>query len=212
MAIVFHENEISLEYIGTAVTVPNNDVARLMYYLNCVCVVIDCSRDPEIQRFTNYQKWYYLSRDEQKQLLLVCYTFSPDVFNNRIFFHSDELCNENSNEFYTINQVRQQLLAADSIVIAGKIREVHKIMTYTMQWMRKFYIKPIARLAQELNTSRPSISSTYTSTYTPNVIQQPTKDISSKMYSACCCICTVVYCILCVTPPIVFVLIIVISK
>jgi hypothetical protein len=131
--LLFQRNEIEFQRTGRVVTVPNNDVARLMYYLNCVCTAIDCNRDPDIQRFTNYNNWSYLSVDEQKALIVVCDAFSPDVLENRVFFHNDTLSGDTNNEFYTINQVRNQIVAAESIVIAGQVRVVNQIMTYKLQ-------------------------------------------------------------------------------
>ncbi|CAF1416964.1 unnamed protein product [Adineta ricciae] len=199
MAVVLHRNEFSLEENSVSVTVPNNDVARLMYYLNCVCTAIDCNRDPDIQRFTNYRSWYSLSISEQKELLVVCYTFSPDVFDDRVFFHSDALCQGSSNKFYKVNQVRQHLLAAESIVIAGQVREVHQIMTYTMEWMKRNYFDPMQRLAQSLSNPRPAITG---SVYTPRVVHQPIRSSSSSKCNGTC-VCVVLYCLLCVVPGII---------
>ncbi|CAF1650472.1 unnamed protein product [Adineta ricciae] len=180
MAVVLHRNEFSLEENSVSVTVPNNDVARLMYYLNCVCTAIDCNRDPDIQRFTNYRS-------------------CPDVFDDRVFFHSDALCQGSSNKFYKVNQVRQHLLAAESIVIAGQVREVHQIMTYTMEWMKRNYFDPMQRLAQSLSNPRPAITG---SVYTPRVVHQPIRSSSSSKCNGTC-VCVVLYCLLCVVPGII---------
>ncbi len=125
---------------------PNNDVARLMYYLKYVCTAIDCNNDNDIQRFTNYQNWARLSFEEQHLLFALCYTLSPDVFEDKVFFHCEELCVQFSNEFYKISQVRHQLVAADSIIIAGRTRQVNQIMTYKMEWMETYYLGPMRRL------------------------------------------------------------------
>ncbi len=69
MAVYFPTNNIKFARTGVTANVPNNDVARLMYYLNCVCVTIDCANDPEIQRYTSYSNWYRLSTDEKNHLL-----------------------------------------------------------------------------------------------------------------------------------------------
>jgi len=208
MAVVFQRNEFSVECTSTSVTVPNNDVARLMYYLNCVCAAIDCNRDPDIQRFTNYRNWASLSIADKNALIVLCYTFSPDVFSNRVFFHSDELCGDSSNKFYRINQVRHQLLAAESIVIAGQVREVNQIMVYTMQWMRNNYFDPMKRLVSQLGTS--SQTTTYRPTYTPSVVRQPIRyNKSSKCNFRC--ICWSLYCILCVIPGIITIIIAIVN-
>ncbi|CAF1468521.1 unnamed protein product [Adineta steineri] len=122
MALVFQRNKVEFERTGVKGNIPNNDIAYLMYYLQCVCTSINCNNDPDIQRFTNYYNWSSLSIDEQRALVAVCYAFSPDVLADRVFFHSDTLCGERANEFYTINQVRNQLVAAESIIIAGRVR------------------------------------------------------------------------------------------
>jgi len=195
MALAFQRNEIDIERTGRSVTVPNNDVARLMYYLNCVCNTIDCNDDPDIQRFTNYHNWSYLSSEEQKALLVVCYAFSPDVFDDKVFFHSDALCGNSSNEFYTINQVRSQLFAVESIIIAGRQRQVNKIMTYKMSWMKTYYYDPMQRLVSRLgNSSRPV---TYSPRYTQDVERQPimyNNDDSPRCTTGriCCCLCCLV--------------------
>jgi len=197
MALYYEDNNISAERTGRTVTVPNNDVARLMYYLDCVCVAIDCNHDPDIQRFTSYQNWSYLSTDEQTALLVVCYAFSPDVLDDRVFFHSDALCGDSANEFYTINQVRNQVVAAKSIVIAGRVRQVNQIMTYKMTWMKTYYFDPMQRLVARLNAPpRPSAppitytSPTYRQSYTPPVIRQPSNRSNN---CGCCCKCCSIF-------------------
>ncbi|CAF2952854.1 unnamed protein product [Rotaria sp. Silwood2] len=147
---LLQRNEFGIKDIGRSVTVPNNDVAKLMYYLNCVCFSIDCNDDPDIRRLTNYSNWSSLSVDEQKKLLVLCYALSPDVFENKVFFQSDALCQNSSNKFYEISQVRHQVLAVSSIVVAGRARQVNKIMTYKMSWMRSYYLDPMQGLARRL--------------------------------------------------------------
>ena len=193
MALVFQRNEIEIERIGKAVTIPNNDVARLMYYLHCVCTSIDCNREPDIQRFTCYDNWSSLSIDEQKALIVVCYAFSPDVLQDRVFFHSDTLCGNSNNEFYTINQVRNQLVAAESIVIAGRVRVVNQIMTYKMQWMKTYYFDPMQRLVTRFGTAAQRPAITNTPTYTPPVVRQrTTRKTSNKKGGCICCIIVVI--------------------
>src|SRR5690348_8131370 len=124
MSAFLQINEIEIKRTGTKVTVPDNDVARLMYYLKCVCTTIDCKNDPDIQRFISYQNWQQLSVNEQKALIVLCYTISPEILNDKVFFQKDELCIDSNNEFYEISQVKNQVLAVESIFIAGQTRQV----------------------------------------------------------------------------------------
>ncbi|CAM4751793.1 unnamed protein product [Rotaria magnacalcarata] len=103
---------------------------------------------PQMNRLSNYNNWRYLSADEIRQLIALCYVFSPDVFEDKVFFNSPALCGNSSNKFYEISQVRNQLLAVSSIVIAGQSRRVNKIMVYKRTWMMENFANPILRLVQ----------------------------------------------------------------
>ena len=144
--------EIDNKRRTVSTTVPDNYISKLMYYLSCVCTAITCDKDEDICRFTNYTKSEELSNEEQKLLLTICYTFSPDVFEDKVFFHNRELCMEFSNEFYDINQVRQQLAPAESIPIADRTYQVIKVMVYKMSWMQKNYLEPVHGLEKQLLT------------------------------------------------------------
>ena len=209
MAAFVQTNEINFERFSVKANIPNNDVARLMYYLSCVCTAIDCQDDAEIQRFTSYEKWHQLSREEQKALVVLCYAISPDILENKVFFQYDALCVEFPNEFYKISQVQNQLLAAESIVIAGRTRQVNKIMTYKKQWLQNFYFDPMRRLASIFNNSA-STAVTYTRpntnvkpmTYTQPVQVRPNN--SNKVKYICCC---VICFLLCIVPSIIGIII-----
>ena len=106
----------------------DNNIARLMYYFNCVCHVIQY-KDTDVNRLRDFKNWSSLSSEELRLLFALCATLSPDVFNDKVFFHSDALCGNDANKFFEINQVSNQLLAVDSIIIAGQQYRVNKIMT-----------------------------------------------------------------------------------
>ena len=158
MALAINRQQIGVKRTTVGATVPDNDIAKLMYYLQCVCTSIDCNNDPDIQRFTNYSNWYRLSVDEQRQLVVLCYTFSPDIFEGKVFFQRDALCVEYNNEFYEISQVSNQVVASRSIIIAGRTRRVNKIMAYKMSWLQKYYLDPMRRQAQRFSRSNRSSS------------------------------------------------------
>ncbi|CAF1014583.1 unnamed protein product [Didymodactylos carnosus] len=135
---------------GTTVNVPNNDVAKCMYYLNCVCNVIEYD-DDNIQRYKNYENWRNLSDYEDYLVFILCLTLSPDEFEDRVFFQDDDLCGDSANQFYEIGQVRHHLVAAQSIVIAGQTRHVNRIMAYKQSWMNNNYTQPMLNLARRFS-------------------------------------------------------------
>jgi hypothetical protein len=157
-------NQYGIKDVGHSVTVPQNDTARLMYYLDCACNAVDY-RDNNISRYRNYNNWSQLSNEDIRLLIVLCYTLSPDIFNNKVFFHSDALCGNSSNKFYEISQISNQLLAVQSIVIAGRSCRVNKVMTYKINWMQTYYLNPMRNLAQRINNqNRTPASSSRAST------------------------------------------------
>jgi hypothetical protein len=55
MTAFLQTNETEIKRTSQKVFVPGNDVARLMYYLNCVCAAIYYTDDVDIQRLISYQ-------------------------------------------------------------------------------------------------------------------------------------------------------------
>ena len=143
-------NQIGLRDTSVDASVPNNDIARLMYYFKCVCSAIEYT-DNDMNRYKNYHNWSSLSYNEIRLLITLCYALNPGVFDDKVFFQSDALCGDSPNRFLEISQVSHQLLAVRSIVVAGRTRRVNKIMTYKMSWMRAYYFGPMARLRQRYN-------------------------------------------------------------
>lgn len=143
---------------GVSVSVPNNPRAKLMYYLSCVCnaLQLDSSDTMSISTLTDYQKYFRLTEEEKKKLLVFCVTLSPDVLLNKVFFQNDRMCGDSNNKFYDIVTVSNQLVVSSSIVIGGQRKNIRKIMTFKIAWLRKFYLEPLQALARELDEAEES--------------------------------------------------------
>jgi hypothetical protein len=150
---MWQQSNIGVRETGTTASVPDNDVARCMYYLKCVCSVIDCE-DVNILRYTKYQNYWILSNDDIEIVYKLCLALSPDEFEDKVFFQSDAMCGSSGNNFFEISQVRNRLGVVGSILIAGRTRQVTSIMTYKMSWMRTNYFGPMGRLADRFNPER----------------------------------------------------------
>lgn len=139
-------NRVNLRPDSVRVEVPDNDIARIMYYLNCVLSVIEY-KDQDMQRFRNYRNWSMLSQQDRKFLWFLVLLLSPDELIDKCFFHSDELCGDSTNKFYELSQIKDQVMVVQSIVIAGQSRQVNKIMAFKTIWLTRYYYEPMARLA-----------------------------------------------------------------
>ncbi|KAK3584696.1 hypothetical protein CHS0354_021369 [Potamilus streckersoni] len=135
-------------------TVPDNSTARLMYYLHCMCTVVDLTdTSPNLQRLRNYAN-YYLTSDEKERLIILCLLLDPDVFINKCILQVDALCQNFDNEFYEITPVNNHLLVAGNVIVAGQNRRVNKIMAFKTEWIAKYYYTPLNALLQQRQMRR----------------------------------------------------------
>ncbi|CAF0775026.1 unnamed protein product [Rotaria sordida] len=145
MAMIQNTN-FDVKAFGKNVTIPNADIAKIMYYIDCVCTVIDYN-DREIQRYRNYSNWANMSDAEDRLIFILALALSPDELENKVFFNSPQLCPNSNNQFYEIGQIKNQLLIVQSLFIGGQQRNVKKIMAYKPAWMQTFYLQPMRNLA-----------------------------------------------------------------
>jgi hypothetical protein len=143
---MFQRTNYDVKAFGTNVTIPDADIAKIMYYLDCVCTVVDYN-DGDIRRYRNYSNWANMSDEEDRLIFILALALSPDELEDKVFFNSPQLCPDANNQFYEIGQVRNQLLVVRSIVIGGQQRQVKKIMAYKSAWMQNFYYAPMRALA-----------------------------------------------------------------
>lgn len=146
-------NSYEVEKTGVSVTVPNNDIAKCMYYLSCVCNTIECN-EGNIRRYTDYKNYWRMDEEDEEIIYKLCLTLSPDEFEDKVFFESDRMCGDSSNEFYNIGQVQNRIMVVQSLMVAGRTRRVQKIMTYKRHWMVNNYFGPMNRLADRFNPQR----------------------------------------------------------
>jgi len=57
MTAILGKKEYGVKKTGVSVTVPDNPVAKLMYYLSCICNVINLDPEGKLSRFKNYSNY-----------------------------------------------------------------------------------------------------------------------------------------------------------
>lgn len=67
-AALLGKTEISIKATGQKCTVPDNPIAKLMYYFNCVCSCIEFDNNPTIRCLRDYENYASLSSDEEAQV------------------------------------------------------------------------------------------------------------------------------------------------
>ena len=137
----FVQERVGIKEFGQAVMVPDNPQARLMYYLDCVAVVIQLN-NPNLRRLKNYQNYNSLTDAEIDALLALVILFSPDELLGKVFFPSED-CDGYSNQFFELNAVSHMLAVSDNILIGGERKRVAKVMSFQRSWMEYNYLTPI---------------------------------------------------------------------
>ena len=137
----FVGERIGIKETGQTVIVPNNSAAKLMYYLDCVALVLKLD-NPNMRRLTDYRNYNSLTDLEVDALLSLVVLFSPDELLGKVFFPSENL-GGSSNKFFELSAVSHMLAVSDNILIGGERKRVAQVMFFEMAWMEKNYFSPL---------------------------------------------------------------------
>lgn len=187
-------DRMEISAIGRPVTVASHCTARLMYYLSCVCTVVDCSDHVNI-RFTDHESWHRLTSADNIELLRLCTIYSPDLLEGRGFIESDQMCPVRSNQFYQLSKINHRIIVSESVIISGQQTRVLKIMAYKRNWMQRNYQTPYNELKLMVKRQNEGM---LIYNYYPTTQQTPvtvkTRSSTKKWMIACasCCCCIII--------------------
>ena len=188
MSATLAMKNIKVRAFGTTTTVPNNSIALLMYYLNCVATVIDV----DDRRLTDYQNFDELSGEELVTVYALAKVFHPSIFINAgIFIVDPKLLFDTSNQFYEITDETIGVHVNTEIMIGGKVRKVRKLMACNNKWLSENYFMPIQELddivrrVEEENNYRSQVVTTTTTAYIEKPVYVNTNFKSSSVSMTC---------------------------
>ena len=144
MSATLAMKNVKVRAFGTTTTVPNNSIAKLMYYLDCVASVIDV----DDRRLTDYQNYDELTWEQLKEVHNIATKYSPDIFQSHKIFlvNRDLLNNSSNNEFYEITDETIGIHVDKEIIIGGRVTKVNKIMVCNNSWLSENYFSPISEI------------------------------------------------------------------
>ena len=163
---VLRRTELSAKITGEPCTIPSSDIARLMYYFDCVCHCIEPDNTSTIRRLRDYNNYASLSHDEEAQLLDLCLALSPDNLTGSVLFPSDN-CGGTSNNFLELSAVSTNLVVSDSFLIGGQRKKIQKIMMFKECWIENNYLNPISSIAWRPAIRQPQLTQRATATRQP---------------------------------------------
>lgn len=134
-------NNVKVRTFGERTSVPDDDVAKLMYYLSCVDTVINYN---EIDRLSDYQNYDSLSVDDLTELFKLVILFNPEIFVEAGIFILDEslLPYDLDNQFFEITDERIGIHVNNEIFIGGRSVKVLKVMACNEDWLVRNYFRP----------------------------------------------------------------------
>lgn len=154
MSATLGMKNITVRAFGTSTIVPNNAIAKLMYYLACVAAVIDY----EDRTLTDYQNYNELSGEQLLAVYHIAKLMNPSIFINAgVFIINQKLLLDKTNQFYEITDETISAHVNSEIIIGGKVVKVLKLMACNDTWLSNNYYKPINeidRLVLEIERNR----------------------------------------------------------
>lgn len=134
--------EMNLKDVGRTAIVPNDDVARLMYYLHCVTV--GCGMDILVDDLVNYSKYYKLSTSRQDSVFKMAFEFSPDEFEDKTMHIDENITGSHLNKFYEVSAALNLVAVQRNMLLAGTAKQASKVM-FCKKWLDTYYFEPMLR-------------------------------------------------------------------
>ena len=150
MSIDLGYNSLLIERTGHKADVPDNKIAKLMYYLKCIRSLLPGFFDEEkYKNCFDYHKYDSISFTERHDIIDLALLFNPQILIKKqiiIVTDNEKLLNGMNNEFYKITDKRIGLHVNSEIFIGGKTINVMKVMVCKEYWLNKNYFQPFEPL------------------------------------------------------------------
>ena len=151
MSATLAMKNVKIRAFGNTTTIPNNAIAKMMYYLHCVSVVIDYHD----RTLTDYQNYDELTAEQLLAIYLLVKLLHPSLFIDKgIFIVDKKFLIDTNNQFYEITDETIGFHASREIVIGGKTLKVLKLMACDNDWLSDYYYKPIKEVDDLINLIR----------------------------------------------------------
>ena len=140
---------LNVDVYGDNIRIPNDNVAKLMYYLDCVFTVIEYDKK---NKLTDYKYFNQLTNEEKQTIYELASLLEPKLFIDKgIFIVNHDLSSEHlQNKFINITDETIGINVNREIVIGGKIVKVLNIMVCDSSWLSNFYYTPLKLINKEI--------------------------------------------------------------
>ena len=142
---------VQVKIFGKLVDVPNEPIAQLMYYLNCIKEVIKYDDNT----LTDYENYRSLSAEQANIVYRLAKVLNPSLFRNAGIFRYEPDFNFNGsgNGFFNITDETKFFHIDENSIIEGKSVKVLNGMIYNNTWLSKYYNNPIDTIEESKSKS-----------------------------------------------------------
>ena len=143
---------MEIKLVERNLAIPDNRMAKLMYYLDCLVNIIDLDDGTvNLDRLTDYEHYYNLTEEEQKTVAGLCIVSSPEALEqfSLLLVKPELLPNGSGNEFFDIKDPRLGVEVPEAVTFAETPVKVLKVMVCTEEWIDKYYTQPAQSFIEE---------------------------------------------------------------
>ena len=157
-------NKLKVEAYGEFTTVPNDIIAKLMYYLSCVSSVIEYDDNT----LTDYKHYNDLTDEQLITVVTLAKLLNPQLFiEAHIFIVDPKLLPDSSgNQFYKITDETIGFHVNQEIMIGGRSVRVLKVMACNESWLLNNYYHPINTINKMISRIKSGYQSSVVTTQT----------------------------------------------
>ena len=196
---------ITVRMFGERTEVPNNAIAKLMYYLDCVVAVIEY----DDRTLTDYKNYNELTGKQLLEVYQLAKLLNPSLFLSAgIFILDQSLLLNLDNQFYEIKDETLGVHVNQEIIIGGRSVKVLKLMACNSRWLSSYYYNPInqidtliRRIIQENENHQPPKNIDFrtkpictTCPYCRKTITTKVEETFNSLGCICCLLFNLIYC------------------
>lgn len=139
-------HELQVKDVGTPTEIPYCDIARLMYYLDCVACLVEGLPIPA--KFRDYKHWKRIGRnlDDFWEMVLLAQKLDPETMTRAGVFIDCEAplwSLGKRHMFVEITDTRYTSLPTKNFAVGGTQVTCLQRMLYTESWLVEYYKGPM---------------------------------------------------------------------
>ncbi|XP_060071187.1 uncharacterized protein LOC132551096 [Ylistrum balloti] len=156
---VMQREKVELRDVGETVSIPDHPVGKAMYYLKCICNVLDLTKgNSKLQKFTDFGNYRLLTDDDIDELTVLLLSLDHKNLIGKCLIPNEEACGDSSNKFIELESVRENMVIVDDILIAGQQRQVNRLMFFKIVWLQTYCLTPLEFLSERLDRRRAELA------------------------------------------------------